>query len=131
MDDEVMETESSAQRAASSLSSPLCTGVLVKLTIKAGVARERVMAEMPAEMKATAMLYLEGKIQQWYSLTDAPGVMFLFNATTEAEAGTMTAELPLVREGLADLRFTRVGPLIPMALLLVAAFHSGVNPGDG
>jgi hypothetical protein len=53
------------------------TGVIVILTAKAGVTREQVMAVMPAEIRETVQLYLNGKIREWYSRGDGRGVVFL------------------------------------------------------
>ena len=53
-------TNSSAAQAQTSL--PTATGVMVILTVKAGVTREQVMAVMPAEIRQTVQLYLNGKI---------------------------------------------------------------------
>ena len=53
-------TNSSAAQAQTS--SPTATGVMVILTVKAGVTREQVMAVMPAEIRQTVQLYLNGKI---------------------------------------------------------------------
>ena len=50
-------TNSSVAQAQTS--SPTTTGVMVILTVKAGVAREQVMALMPAEIRATVQLYLK------------------------------------------------------------------------
>jgi hypothetical protein len=47
-------TNSSVAQAQTS--SPTTTGVMVILTVKAGVAREQVMAVMPAEIRATVQL---------------------------------------------------------------------------
>ena len=33
----------------------------------------------PTEVRETAQLYLDGKIDQWYSLEDRPGVVFILN----------------------------------------------------
>ncbi|HEV2424844.1 MAG TPA: hypothetical protein VGZ29_08455 [Terriglobia bacterium] len=49
---------------------PMTTGVVVIQTVKQGVSRQQVMAFMPAEIRATVKLYLEGKIRQWYSRRD-------------------------------------------------------------
>jgi hypothetical protein len=51
----------------------LTTGVLVLLTAKPGVTREQVMKFMPAEIRATVRLYLDGAIQQWYARGDGRG----------------------------------------------------------
>ena len=41
--------------------SPTTTGVMVILTVKEGVTREQVMAVMPAEIRQTVQLYLNGR----------------------------------------------------------------------
>jgi hypothetical protein len=46
--------------------SPKTTEVMVILTAKPGVTRQQIMAIMPAEIRATVKLYLEGTIRQWY-----------------------------------------------------------------
>ncbi len=56
------------------------TGVLVLLTAKTGVTREQVMKLMPAEIRATVRLYLEGKIQQWYARGDGKGAVFILDS---------------------------------------------------
>src|SRR5437879_9619621 len=43
---------------------PTTTGVMVIITVKAGVTREQVMAVMPAEIRQTVQLYLNGKIRE-------------------------------------------------------------------
>ncbi len=59
--------------------SPATTGVVVILTVKAGVTREQVMAVMPAEIRRTVQLYLNGKIREWYSRGDNRGAVFLLD----------------------------------------------------
>jgi len=34
---------------------------------------------LPTDVRETAQLYLDGKIDQWYSLEDRPGVVFILN----------------------------------------------------
>ena len=55
-----MSDQSHAQTQTST--SPT-TGVLAVLTAKTGVKREQILAVMPAEIRATVQLYLEGKIR--------------------------------------------------------------------
>lgn len=50
--------------AQAQATSPTTTGVMVILTVKAGVTREQVMAVMPAEIRQTLQLYLNGQIRQ-------------------------------------------------------------------
>jgi hypothetical protein len=45
---------------------PKTTEVMVILTARQGVSREQIMKVMPAEIRATVKLYLDGKIRQWY-----------------------------------------------------------------
>jgi len=44
------------------------------------------MKIMPAEIRATVPLYLDGKIQQWFTRGDGRGVIFLLNCKDVAEA---------------------------------------------
>ena len=46
---------------------------MVILTVKEGVTRQQIMNIMPAELRATVKLYLDGKIRQWYSRGDGKG----------------------------------------------------------
>jgi hypothetical protein len=109
-------TNSSVAQAQTS--SPTTTGVMVILTVKAGVAREQVMAVMPAEIRATVQLYLNGRIREWYSRGDGRGVVFLLDARDVAEAQTIMEGLPLGKENLMDHEYIVVGPLLPLRLLM-------------
>ncbi len=97
---------------------PAATGVLVILTVKAGVTREQVMAVMPAEIRQTVQLYLNGKIREWYSRGDGRGVVFLLDARDVAEAEAVMGDLPLARQHLMDHDYIAVGPLLPLRLLI-------------
>jgi hypothetical protein len=109
-------TNSSAAQAQTS--SPTTTGVIVILTVKAGVTREQVMAVMLAEIRATVQLYLNGKIREWYSRGDGRGVVFLLDIRDVAEAHTIMEGLPLGKENLMDHEYIAVGPLLPLRLLM-------------
>jgi hypothetical protein len=109
-------TNSSAAQAQTFL--PTTTGVIVILTVKAGVTREQVMAVMPAEIRATVQLYLSGKIREWYSRGDGRGVVFLLDTRDVAEAQTIMEGLPLGKENLMDHEYIAVGPLLPLRLLM-------------
>src|SRR5690348_3693507 len=58
---------SHASHAQAQATSPTTTGVMVIVTVKSGVTREQVAAVMPAEIRQTVQLYLNGKIREWYS----------------------------------------------------------------
>ena len=94
------------------------TGVFALLKAKPGVTRERVMAIMPAEIRATVQLYLDGKIREWHSREDGRGAVFLLNARDVAEAESIMESLPLAKEHMLDHEYIPVGPLTPLRLLL-------------
>jgi hypothetical protein len=73
--------------AQAQATSPTTTGVMVILTVKGGVTREQVMAVMPAEIRQTVQLYLNGQIREWYSRADGRGVVLLLDTRDVAEAG--------------------------------------------
>lgn len=98
--------------------SPTTTGVLVILTAKPGVTREQVMVVMPAEIRATTQLYLDGKIREWYSRSDGRGVVFLLDTKDVTEAHTIMDALPLAKENVMDHEYIPVGPLMPLRLLM-------------
>jgi hypothetical protein len=76
------------------------------------------MAVIPEEIRATAKLYLDGKIREWYSRGDGRGVVFLVDAKTEDEARDLMEALPLAKEHLMDHQYISVGPLMPLRALL-------------
>jgi hypothetical protein len=96
---------------------PPTTGVFVLMTVKAGVTREQVMAVMPAEIRETVQLYLNGKIREWYSRGDGRGVVFLLDSRDVAEAQALIDALPLGQQHLMDHEYIAVGPLMPLRLL--------------
>jgi len=98
--------------------SPTTTGVMVIITVKAGVTREQVMAIMSAEIRQTVQLYLNGKIREWYSRGDGRGVVFLLDSRDVAEAQAIMEGLPLAKQNLIDHEYIAVGPLSPLRLLM-------------
>jgi hypothetical protein len=76
------------------------------------------MAVMPAEIRATVQLYLNGRIREWYSRGDGRGVVFLLDARDVAEAQTIMEGLPLGKENFMDHECIAVGPLLPLRLLM-------------
>ena len=110
-------TDQSHARASTSTT----TGVFALLKAKPGVTRERVMAIMPAEIRATVQLYLEGKIREWYAREDGRGAIFLLNARDVAEASSIMESLPLANEHMLEHEYIPVGPLMPLRLLLGGA----------
>src|ERR1700751_5369145 len=97
---------------------PKITGVLTILTPKPGATVEQIMKIMPAEIRATVPLYLDGKIQQWFTRGDGKGVIFLLNCQDVVEARAPIESLPLSKESLVDEQFIPVGPLLTLGILL-------------
>ena len=114
----VAQSQSAAGSGVPSVAIPKTTEVLVILTPKQGVTAQQIMAVIPAEIRATVMLYLDGKIRQWYSRGDGKGVIFLVDAKTEDEARTLMETLPLAKEQLMEHQYIPVGPLMPMRALI-------------
>jgi hypothetical protein len=104
--------------AQAQASSATTTGVMVILTAKAGVTREQVMAVMPAEIRETVQLYLNGKIREWYSRGDGRGAVFLLDTKDLKEAQTIMEGLPLAKGNVMDHEYIAVGPLLPLRLLI-------------
>jgi hypothetical protein len=104
--------------AQAQATSPTTTGVMVILTVKAGVTREQVMAVMPAEIRQTVQLYLNGTIREWYSRADGRGAVFLLDTKDVAEANAIMDGLPLGKQNLMDHEYIAVGPLLPLRLLI-------------
>jgi hypothetical protein len=73
---------------------------------------------LPFEVRATARLYLAGKIDQWFFQTESNGVVFLMNVTSRAEAHELLEKLPLGVAGLMEFDLVALGPLKPLGLLL-------------
>jgi hypothetical protein len=94
-------------RAQSTPPQPKITGVLTIYSPKPGVTPEQLMKIMPAEIRATAPLYLDHKIQQWFMRGDGRGVIFLLNCKDLAEARVLIESLPLPKENLMDEQFIR------------------------
>lgn len=97
---------------------PAITGVLAILSPKPGTTVDQVMQIMPSEIRATVPLYLQGKIQQWFTRGDGKGAVFILNCKNEAEARALIEDLPLTKARLMDEQFIPVGPLLPLGMLL-------------
>ena len=94
------------------------TKILAIGTINPGVDLAKVNAILPGEAKATVNLYLEGKIDQWYSLQDRKGVAFILNVTNPAAAHEMLEKLPLGQAHMMSFELIPLGPLNPLRTLL-------------
>ena len=117
------QTQASSPQPPPGTPSPRTTEVMVILTAKQGVTRQQIMNVMPAEIRATVKLYLDGKIRQWYSRGDGNGVVFFLDVKTVDEAHAVMDGLPLSKENLMDHQYIPVGPLLPLAVLMGSAQH--------
>ena len=100
------------------VAAPKTTAVLVIETPRQGVTPPQIMAVVPAEIRATVQLYLDGKIREWYSRGDGKGVVFMVDAKTEGEARALMEALPLAKQQLMDHEYIPVGPLMPLRALM-------------
>jgi hypothetical protein len=94
------------------------TAVLATLTVKADADRAKIPGVMPAEVRDTVRLYLDGRIQQWYGRADGRGVVFILNVGSVADAKALTDTLPLVKAGLVTFDYMALTPLAPLRILL-------------
>jgi hypothetical protein len=114
----VAQSQSGAASGVPSVAIPKTTAVLVIQTPRQGVTVGQIMDVIPAEIRATVKLYLDGKIREWYSRGDGKGVIFLVDAKTEDEARAIMETLPLAKEQLMDHQYIPVGPLAPLRALI-------------
>src|SRR3974390_2201489 len=104
-----------AQGAA--MKSTPTTKILAIGTINPGFEQAQVFAVLPEEVRETVDLYLDGKIEQWYSLQGKPGVVFIINVTDPAVAHEMLEKLPLGKAHMLSFDRFPIGPLNPLRLL--------------
>ena len=114
----VAQSQSGAASGVPSIAIPKTTAVLVIETPRQGVTFQQVFDVMPAEIRATVKLYLDGKIREWYSRGDGKGVVFLVEATTEDDARSFIETLPLAKAQLMETQYIPVGSLVPLRLLV-------------
>lgn len=93
------------------------TKILAIGTINPGVDPAKVFAILPNEVRDTVDLYLNGKIDQWYSQQERRGVVFILNVTDPAAARDMLEKLPLGQAHLMSFELIPIGPLNPLRLL--------------
>src|ERR1700722_20341978 len=88
---------------AQSPAAPKITHVLATLTLK--VPREKIAPAMQDEVRETVNLYLDGKIQEWYSRGDGKGVVFLLDCKSVEEAKAILEKLPLIKSNFASFDY--------------------------
>ena len=93
------------------------TKILAIGTINPGVDPAKVFAILRNEVRDTVDLYLNGKIDQWYSQQERRGVVFILNVTDPAAARDMLEKLPLGQAHLMSFELIPIGPLNPLRQL--------------
>ena len=94
------------------------TRILAIGTLNPGIDPAAALAILPTEVRETVKLYLDGKIEQWYSLQERRGVVFILNVTDKAAAHEMLEKLPLGVAHLMSFELIPLGPLNPLRQLL-------------
>jgi hypothetical protein len=94
------------------------TKLLAIGTLNPGVDPAQALAILQTEVRETVKLYLDGKIEQWYSLQERRGVVFILNVTDKAAAHEMLEKLPLGVAHLMSFELIPLGPLNPLRQLL-------------
>jgi hypothetical protein len=103
--------------AQSMTTSTPTTKILAIGTINPGIDPAKVFAILPNEVRDTVDLYLNGKIDQWYSQQERRGVVFILNVTDPAAARDMLEKLPLGQAHLMSFELIPIGPLNPLRQL--------------
>jgi len=103
--------------AQSATTSTPTTKILAIGTINPGADPAKVFAILPNEVRNTVDLYLDGKIEQWYSLPERRGVVFILNVTDPAAAHDMLEKLPLGQAHLMSFELIPLAPLNPLRWL--------------
>lgn len=103
--------------AQSAMPSTPTTRILAIGTINPGADQARVLAILPNEVRETVNLYLKGNIDQWYSIEDRRGVVFILNVANTEVAREMLEKLPLGQAHLMSFELIPLGPLNPLRQL--------------
>jgi len=86
------------------------TEVIAMTRLKPGVALPDVMKLVQEEVRVAVQLYLDGRIDQWYTRSDGRGAVLFLRCKTADEAKAVLADLPLVKAGYLDVEYIPVGP---------------------
>jgi hypothetical protein len=107
----------SAHTQSANMPTTPTTRILAIGTLNPGADPAAANAILPNEVRETVKLYLDGKIDQWYSLQGRPGVVFILNVTDTTAAHEMLEKLPLGQAHLMSFELIPLGPLNPLRLL--------------
>jgi hypothetical protein len=112
------QAESKGQPPRTAIASVPTTKILAIGRLTAKATPKSIAPILPSEIRATARLYLSGKIDQWYYETDETGIVFILNLSNAGEARALLEALPLGQAGMMEFELISLGPLKPLALLL-------------
>jgi Muconolactone delta-isomerase len=93
------------------------TRILAIGSLNPGIDMAAARAILPTEVKETVKLYLDGKIDQWFSLQGRPGVAFILNVTDTTAVHEMLEKLPLGQAHLMSFELIPLAPLNPLRQL--------------
>jgi hypothetical protein len=93
------------------------TRILAIGTVNPGADPAAVKSILPTEVRETLKLYLDGKIDQWFSLQGRNGVAFILNVTDATAAQDMLERLPLGQAHLMSFELIPLAPLNPLRQL--------------
>ena len=93
------------------------TRILAIGTVEPGVDLATVRSILPTEARETVKLYLDGKIDQWFSLQGRIGVAFILNVTDLAAAHDMLENLPFGQAHMMRFELIPLAPLNPLRQL--------------
>src|ERR1700733_7767768 len=83
------------QTAPSPATSPVpVTAVMAMTSLKPGVAPSDAMKLVQEEVRVAVQLYLDGKIDQWYTRSDGKGAVLFVHCQTVDEAKAVLSGLP-------------------------------------
>ena len=102
------------------------TEVMAMTSVKPGVSVPDLMKLVPEEVRGVAQLYMDGKIEQWYTRGDGKGQIFFLRAKTVDEAKQIFADLPAVKAGYVAVEYVPVGPYSPLRFLTRPGSVEGV-----
>jgi hypothetical protein len=94
----------SANAQGAAMKTTPATKILAIGTINPGFEQSQVFSVLPEEVRETVDLYLNGKIEQWYSLKEKQGVAFIINVTDLAVAREMLEKATFGQSTYDELR---------------------------
>jgi hypothetical protein len=86
------------------------TAVMVMTSLKSEVAPADARKLVEEEVHVAVQLYLDGKIDQWYTRSDGKGAVLFVHCKTVDEAKAVLSGLPFMRAGYLNVEYIPVGP---------------------